>query len=175
LANHSFFRVRKYFPQDKNYILYGAQYDLQEELLSNFILCARKYYLDWYNPLGLIDDTVRQVQKYKPSDRDIRTFNDFYQKMSAVYRYYYGSNQLEFLFDGMDHYTKYAKEWEEKFNEWTTDFFQQQHLLKTVLRLTVFSCEGHGRTLAENRLKTFLSHHFDLKFYKYKGIVSNVA
>ena len=165
--------MRKYFLQDKNYILIGAQYDLREKLISTLIDTSKDYYQQLYNPLGLLDDTILAIQAHKESELEV--YREFYDLLSAIYRFKYGSAQLEFLFDGMDHYSKYAREWEEKFEDWMVQLFSYEPFLKTVLQLSVFGLEGHSKILACTRLKQYLFQHFNLKIYKYKGLVENAA
>ena len=160
--------MRKYFPQDKNIILKGAQFDQREKLISHLIDFSKFYYQSMYNPLGLMDHTIETVQNHE--GYDFEAFEEFYELLSAVYRYKFGSNQLEFLFDGLDHYTKYSREWKKCYTEWVTDLLGHEPFLKTVLQITVFKAEGHSRLLAISRLKNYLHQHFDLKFYKYRGI-----
>ena len=123
--------MRKYFLQDKNLILRGAQFDLREELLAFLIDSTKDFYNKMYNPLGLMDDTMIQVNSHSGYDYD--AFDEFYEILSAIYRFKYGSNQLEFLFDGMDHYTKYTREWKEKFEKWCIELLRHDPFLKTVL------------------------------------------
>ena len=165
--------MRKFFEQDKNYILHGAQFDLEDELLSFLIVRSKEYYLQHFNPLGLIDDTISKITNHDTIDTV--PFVKFYEYLAAIYRYKYGSNQLEFLFDGMDHYTKYSREWTEKFKEWMENFLKQNHFLKTVLQLSVFNTGGYAGELAETRLKNYISQSFELKIYKYRCIVVQAA
>ena len=165
--------MRKFFKQDKNYILYGAQIDMKDELLSYLVDYAKKDYQLRYNPLGLLDDTILTIQTC--SKADIGVYSEFYDLLSAIYRYKCGSNQLEFLFDGMDHYTKYSNEWEAKFKLWLNQLLNNEPFLKTILQISVFKAEGHSLYLALNRLNTYMFQHFNLKIYKYKGIIEKAA
>ena len=165
--------MKKYFPQDKNYILYGAQIDQEEELIRYLADFSRQFYEMQYNPLGLIDDTILEIRKVKPLD--ISLFSEFYEMICAIYRYKYGNNQLEFLFDGMDHYTKYSQDWKKVFEKWLIQLFSNEGLLKTVLQLCVFEAEGHSRFLAMKRLNTYLCQHFNLKIYRHRGIIDKAA
>ena len=169
--HHITFIMRKYFFQDKNYILSGAQYDGQENLLKYTISTAKSFYLQHYNPLGIEDDTIVKIKNYK--EFPIEVFESFYNDLAGIYRFQYGTNQLEFLFDGMDHYSKYVNEWNSKYVVWINEFFKTPHFLKAVLHLTVFNAQNHGKTLAQKRLQSFLCSYFDLKIYKYKGIIRN--
>ena len=102
-----------------------------------------------YNPLGLMDSTIEKIMKHEGYDYE--AFDEFYEIISGIYRFKFGSNQLEFLFDGMDHYTKYTKEWEECFKKWTIELLSYEPFLKTVLQITVFKAESHSRLLAISR------------------------
>lgn len=161
--------IQKYFPLDKNYILEQAQLDHEERLIVYLIDFAKKFYLDQFNPLGLEDDTVKQIKAHKTEYTD--RLVEFYRNLAGVYRYKHGNNQLEFLFDGKDHYDKYTADWVATYEEWLVDFCLRPNFLKAVLELTVFYPEGRKAELAENRMKAFIHQHFELKIYKYKGIV----
>ena len=165
--------MQKYFLQDKNYILKGAQMDLREDLISHLIDTTKDYYQQMYNPLGLMDDTMVRVAGH--SGHDLEAFHDLYEVVSAIYRFRYGSAQLEFLFDGMDHYSKYSDEWSSCFKQWLIELLRYDPFLKTVLQITVFGADGHNRLLAMGRLRNYAFQHFDLKIYKYKGIVEKAA
>ncbi|GAA0892461.1 hypothetical protein GCM10009122_21400 [Fulvivirga kasyanovii] len=161
--------IQKYFPLDKNYILEQAQLDQEERLIVYLIDFAKKFYLDQFNPLGLEDDTVKQIKAHNTEYTD--RLVEFYRNLAGVYRYKHGNNQLEFLFDGKDHYDKYTVDWVATYEEWLVDFCLRPNFLKAVLELTVFYPEGRKAELAESRMKAFIHQHFELKIYKYKGIV----
>ena len=165
--------MQKYFLQDKNYILKGAQLDLREDLLAHLIDKSKEYYQLAYNPLGLMDDTMIRISKHE--GYDIPAFDDLYEVLSAIYRFKHGSAQLEFLFDGMDHYSKYSTDWSDCFQNWTLELLAYEPFLKTVLQLSVFGADGHNRILGIMRLRQYVFQHFDLKIYKYKGIVEKAA
>ncbi|MEQ9657913.1 hypothetical protein, partial [Fulvivirga sp.] len=112
--------IQKYFPLDKNYILEKAQLDLEEQLILHLIDFSKNFYLDIYNPLGIEDATVKAIKSHKT----VYTWRleEFYRNLAAVYRFKYGQNQLEFLFDGTDHSTKYRQDWEDTFKSWLIDF-----------------------------------------------------
>ncbi len=165
--------IQKYFPLDKNYILERAQLDLEEKLIVQLTDFCKTFYLNQYNPLGIEDAPIKAIKKHKSSYTP--RLEEFYRNLAAVYRFKYGQNQLEFLFDGVDHYTKYSQDWEETFKMWLVDFCMKPNFLRAVLELTVFYPEGRKSELAENRMKAFIHQHFDLKIYKYKGIVRKMA
>lgn len=161
--------IQKYFPLDKNYILEQAQLNLEVKLITYLIDFSKAFYLDQHNPLGLEDDTVKNIKLHKTAYTD--RLEEFYRNLAAVYRYRHGQNQLELLFDGKDHYDKYSSDWQEVYKKWLIDFCSKPNFLKAVLELTVFYPEGKKAALAENRMKTFIYQHFELKIYKHKGIV----
>lgn len=165
--------IQKYFPLDKNYILEKAQFDLQSELIIYLIDFSKKFYLDHKNPLGIEDATIRSIKNHETAYTE--RLEEFYRNLAGVYRFNYGQNQLEFLFDGTDHSKKYGEDWTATFKEWLVNFCLKPNFLRAVLELTVFYPEGKKAELAENRMKTFINQHFELKIYKYKGIVRKLA
>lgn len=161
--------IQKYFALDKNYLLEEAQLSLQSTLIPYLVDFAKSYYLQTYNPLGLEDDTTIKIAIHRTEYTE--RLEEFYMNLSAVYRYKYGENQLEFLFDGNDHTNKYKSDWIEAYKKWVLQFCQSPNFLRAVLELTVFYPEGRKSELAENRMKAFINQQFDLKIYKYRGIV----
>jgi len=161
--------VQKYFKLDKNYILEQAQLDLEKELVVRIIDFSKEFYLSFYNPLGLEDDTVKAIKSHTTEYTD--RLVEFYRNLAGIYRFKHGANQLEFLFDGNDHYEKYKIDWKAAFENWLGDFCLKPNFLKAILELTVFYPEDRKAFLAENRMKVFIEQHFALKLYKYKGIV----
>jgi hypothetical protein len=159
---------QKLFPLDKNYILKQAQEYLKEELLIGLVNRARQFYLDQHNPLGLVDPIITRILEYDP--RNLELLDDFYFRISAVYRYTYGDNQLEILFDGRTHFEKYGDDWQEMFCEWTNKLFYNIHFLKAVLEFSVFRPEKCNRMIAGGRMHYFIQHEFNLKVLIYKGI-----
>ncbi|MEO1051104.1 MAG: hypothetical protein AAFX87_10770 [Bacteroidota bacterium] len=159
----------KLFRLDKNYILKEAQGAYQQEALAYLFQEAKSTYLFNYNPLGLEDDTVIAIKRYT-EPRTIH-FEEFYAMLCGIYRYKHGDNQLEFLFDGSDHFSTYSNEWQMTYKHWVAEFCQKENFLKAVLEATIFYKNEKSGLLAENRLKYIIHQHFDLKVYKYKGIV----
>ncbi|MEM7107218.1 MAG: hypothetical protein AAF519_03245 [Bacteroidota bacterium] len=159
----------KLFPFDKNYILEKAQHDQEEHLTIYLINFVKSYYQAKANPLGLLDDTICRIREHKTQYTG--RLREFYFNLAGIYRYKHGENQLELLFDGRDHYEKYVHDWKSRFEEWLVEFSGKPNFVKTVLELTVFYTEGRQSALAELRMKTFVNQHFDLRVYKYRGIV----
>ena len=160
--------VRKYFPFDKNYILENAQLGLERELLTRMVSLVKQHYLICNNPLGIEDDTIRSIKNC--THYGIDYFKAFYADLAGVYRFKYGQNQLEIPFDGVDHYTRYQQEWSENFTSWIKALCGNPSFVRTVLHLTVFDLNVHAVSLAQDRLKQYVSQFFDLKIYKYRGI-----
>lgn len=165
--------IRKYFPTDKNSILKKAQQDLKTELVGEVIRFCKKYYLMHHNPLGIEDSAVKKIKQDTTAYTE--RLDDFYFNLAAIYRFQFGKNQLELLFDGRSHYEKYSDDWRAMFKAWVLQFCGQPHFLRAVLELTVFYPRERKALLAENRMKAFMHHHFGLKVYKYKGIVKPLA
>jgi len=161
--------VQKYFKLDKNYILEKAQLDNEEKLVVYLINFVKAYYQANYNPLGLEDATMTKINRHETTYTP--RLGDFYRNLAGIYRFKYGDNQLEFLFDGNDHYEKYVKDWKFDFKNWLLEFCAKPNFIKAILELTVFYPEDRKAFLAENRMKVFVEQHFGLKLYKYRGIV----
>ena len=88
-----------------------------------------------------------------------------------MYRYKFGDSQLEFVWDGRDHFEKYKIDWTEIFKRWTGEFCQQELFLNAVLDLSVFLPDNRQAPLAENRMNHFILRQFELKIHKSRGIV----
>ena len=101
--------IRKFFPLDKNYLLEEAQLSLQDHLLLSLIEKVKEIYMLQHNPLLIMDELSTKIVAYKP--KSLELLYPFYQNMAAVYRYKYGDNQLEFLWDGTAHTERYKEEW----------------------------------------------------------------
>ena len=160
---------RPLFPQDKNYILKEVQADTQQALLQQLVRKVRHTYLSKFNPLGLEDDTIRAIaccQEFRLDHLDA-----FYWELAGVFRYRIGSNQLEFIFSGKSHYDKYYDDWTEAFDLWLEDFLLSQYFIRAVLEMSILQPHGRAALLARDRMKVYLSQYFNLKVYKYRGIV----
>lgn len=156
------------FTSDKNYILKEAQFSQKEYLLKKLVLNTKRYYLQEYNPLGIVDETIKTILGVRNIDT---TFLDhFYYELSGIYRFKYGKNQLEFLFDGDTHLEKYKKDWERKFHKWTHDFLTHRHFVRAVLEGVFLNPTLQTRRYVEIRLKLFLEQYFGLRVYIYHGI-----
>ena len=162
--------VRKFFPLDKNYLLEEAQLFLQDELLHRLIEQVKSEFEQRSNPLGLLDSFSLKVKNY--TCQNLKPLCSFYQNLSAVYRFKYSDNQLEFVWDGRDHQDKYKAEWTSTFVEWITDFCKQELFVQAVLDLTVFLPQNRHADLAENRMNNFMLRQFEVKMHKTKGLVA---
>ena len=161
--------IRKFFPLDKNYLLEEAQLALQDVLLTQLIEMVKIQYELRHNPLGIADSFSQRIQTFVPGN--IKPLYTFYQNLAAVYRYKFGNSQLEFVWDGRDHYEKYEIDWTETFGKWTREFCQQELFINAVLDLSVFLPENRHAQLAESRMNHFILSQFDLKIHKSRGIV----
>ncbi|MCZ6693219.1 MAG: hypothetical protein O6939_04875 [Bacteroidetes bacterium] len=161
--------VRKFFPFDKNYLLEEAQLSSRNRLLRSLYNQVKNNYLDFHNPLGLEDNTVLKINSYtKPR---LKNLHGLYEHLSGIYRYRYGENQLEILFDGTTHIKKYQEDWETTFHCWLNEFCLSTHFLKAVLECTILYPGRTKAALADARMKYFITNLFELKVFRYKGIV----
>ncbi len=161
--------IRKFFPLDKNYLLEEAQLALQDELLTRLIDTVRTQYELRHNPLGIIDSFSQRIHAYTPGN--LKALHIFYQNLAGVYRYKFGDSQLEFVWDGRDHFEKYKIDWTETFTGWTDGFCKQELFINAVLDLSVFLPDNLQAQLAESRMNHFILRQFDLKIHKSRGIV----
>lgn len=158
----------KLFTLDKNFLLKEAQIQIKENLLVDLVKKVKKIYLTDYNPLGLIDKTIETIRRcHHPG---IEFMERFYFEMAGVYRFKYGENQLEFIFDGSSHHDKYKKDWMKTFRRWTEDFCKYPHFIRTILEGSILSPGPELHSNLEIRLKLFLEQYFKLRVYKYHGI-----
>lgn len=162
--------VRKFFPLDKNYLLEEAQLALQEKLLTQLIEKVKTAFEQRHNPLGLEDAFCLMVKNHKANN--IKPLHNFYQNLSAVYRFKNSDNQLAFVWDGREHLEKYLEEWSSAFYQWIDDFCKQELFIQAVLDLTVFLPENRHADLAENRMNNFMLRQFEVKLHKTKGLVA---
>ena len=161
--------IRKFFAQDRNYLLEEAQLRLQDRLLTELLEKAKTSYEQINNPLGLNDSFSRKISAYNPSS--LITLHGFYRSLAGIYRYKFGENQLGFLWDGKDYIEKYVEEWSAVFLDWTSLLCRRRNFVQAVLDLTVFF-PGHRQAhLTETRMNAVMLDLFEIKIDKQKGIV----
>lgn len=154
----------KFFPLDKNYILKEAQAASKKRLLLSAMDIIKQAYVAHFNPLGLEDSIsllVKNTRKYELSDLD-----ELYEALAGYYRFKYGSNQLEFLFDGRTHFDKYSDDWSATFLQWVREYCFYSHFVRGVLDVTIFVQKGQKAQLAGNKLRAFICDHMNFKFRK---------
>lgn len=161
--------IRKFFPLDKNYLLEQAQLSLQDQLLIALIEEVKAAYQARHNPLGLADSFSMKVANYTPGN--LKPLEGFYLNLAGIYRYKHGNNQLEFSWDGRDHFLKYQDDWHKAFMSWIHSYCRQDLFVNAVLDLTVFLPENRNAQLAENKMNHFILQQFELRIHKTKGIV----
>jgi hypothetical protein len=166
--------VRKFFPLDKNYLLEKSQLELQNSLLLEMIETVKEQYALQNNPLGIADSFSSKIASFKPTE--LGELNTFYELLAGVYRFKFGDSQLEFLWDGTDHFQKYKNDWSATFKHWIKELCLRDQFLQAVLDLTVFRSQTDRPQLAENRTSYVMLNFFELKVHKSKGLVRmNVA
>ena len=161
--------IRKFFQLDKNYILESTQLSMRENLLFALLEKVKKTYELQHNPLLLEDSFFLKIRNHICSA--FEPLHPFYHNLAGVYRYKFGENQLEILWDGQGHQEKYQQEWSTAFDHWTTIFCQNEQFLKAVLDLTVFLPQNNHAQLAENRMNYIILQYFEVKIHKNQGIV----
>lgn len=157
----------KLFPLDKNYILRQAQNSMEEEMMTMMVEELKLSFTYLFNPLRLQDDTYIQVvnnQSYPKHNLKI-----IYQQLAGIFRFKYGSNQLELLFDGRSHFEKYQDDWKSQLNCWLKELGQHEPYVKTMLRMTLLYDSDTRAEFSENRCKSFINEFFQLQVIKRKG------
>lgn len=159
--------VKKLFPLDKNYILQQAQLAIEKEMLGLIVAEVKSSFTALFNPLKLQDDTYLQILRQPdfPADH----LSVIYRQLAGIYRFRYGSNQLELLFDGRSHFEKYQEDWVLCLRAWLRRLGQQEAYVKTMLRMTLLYDSPSRALFAENRCKSLINEHFGLSIIKRKG------
>jgi hypothetical protein len=140
-----------------------------DELLASGVALALSNYLRLHNPMEIRDTVVDRIENYNYQKSGV--LDEFYLELAAIFRYFNHDNQLELLFDGRSHYDEFSKQWRYTWMQWIDTFSNQPTFLKAMLGATVFYPGNHGGTLISNRLKVFLNKHFNVKVYKYRGVM----
>lgn len=150
-----------------------AQEDMRKALLKVMVDMVKMNYEAYYNPLGLVDDTILKIRQSKRYP--VEPFLDFYHDLSVIYRYKFGEVQLEFIWDGRSHYQKYCDDWQAYFKQSIGDLCHTESFLKLVLTICVFMKPGTRDKLIKNRLRNLLTQRFDMRINKQKGIILRKA
>ena len=159
--------VKKFFPLDKNYLLEQAQFHCRAALLHALLQRTKSHYEFNNNPLGLEDSFTAKIRTYtldfaNHSEAAIRV-SAFYEKLAAIYRFKHGDNQLEFLWDGNDHFQYYVNAWRATFLEWTENFCAHDLFIQAILDLTVFLPAKGNAQMIETRMNHFIEKHLEVK------------
>ncbi|MEL6556794.1 MAG: hypothetical protein AAFQ94_01335 [Bacteroidota bacterium] len=163
--------TRKYFPADKNYLLKEAQSNLEKELRPLLLEMIRKLYFAQFNPLGIEDDFVLSLKKASYPKDDF--LEEPYALLAAVYRYQYGDNQLELLWDGSTHVDHYEKLWKEKYQNWLIDICISKPSFTRALIKFIFNLDNQMNSVfIEKYICSSILDHFNFKLYKKKGLMS---
>ena len=157
----------KYFKQDKNQILRAAQGFVEPQLLNEWIEIAKKKYLRYENPLGLMDDLIIKIHQEKNYQTDF--LNELYELLSVIYRYTSDDNQLEFIWDGRSHYEVYAENWSDKFHEWINELSEKPEVYRGILKACILKQDLNYRFHFYGIRRTILNH-FGVTFSRNKII-----
>lgn len=159
--------AKKLFPLDKNYILQHAQLAMEKEMVGLMVAEVKNSFTLLFNPLELQDDTYLQI--LEQPDFPVEHLTVIYRQLAGIYRFRYGSNQLELLFDGRSHLEKYQEDWSVCLKDWLRRLGQQEAYVKTMLRMTLLYDSPSRAVFAENRCKSLINEHFGLFIVKRKG------
>jgi hypothetical protein len=159
--------AKKLFPLDKNYILQQSQLAIEKEMLKLMVVELKNSFTLLFNPLKLQDDTYLRI--LQQNDFPVDHLLVIYKQLAGIYRFRYGSNQLELLFDGRSHFEKYQEDWSLCLKGWLERLGHQEAYVKTMLRMTLLYDSPSRALFAENRCKSLINEHFGLSIIKRKG------
>ncbi len=165
--------IQKYFPKDKNYLLKEAQDSTKPSLIPYLLSAVKEAYFQQFNPLRLEDPISVKIKRSRKPRVDY--LEEFYEFLAAIYRFKFGENQLQILFDGRSHKEKYSEEWSTAFQNWIGEFCRHHNFITGTLELILVLPSDRNMELMSNRMKAFLADYFDIKIYKYKGIMDKEA
>ncbi|MEO9964947.1 MAG: hypothetical protein ABJF11_04115 [Reichenbachiella sp.] len=158
----------KSFEKDKNSLLKAAQDQIFDILARKLVEVTIQKYSLYFNPLGLVDDTFQQILDYQ--NENDRELGGIYENLCVAYRYKYGDNQLEIIWDGKSHEQKYKEDWQEAFSVWINDLTENPSIIKGILQLTVFNDAKKNLTFVRNSIKGLINDYFEIKILKRNGI-----
>lgn len=149
-------------------MLKTAQEMCFENISNSFVSIVIENYKTLFNPLGLVDDTFKKILDYQFDN----TFElkGIYENLCVAYRYKYGDNQLEIIWDGVTHEEKYSKEWTEICQAWISELSANPTFVKGVLQLTVFNDRDKNVVFIKNSLKAIINEFFEIKIITRKGL-----
>ncbi|MDW3211378.1 MAG: hypothetical protein R8N23_15990 [Reichenbachiella sp.] len=156
------------FEKDKNVLLKTAQDRIFSDLARRLVEMTIHKYSIHFNPLGLIDDTFQQILDYQYDNTN--ELEGIYENLCVAYRYKYGDNQLEIIWDGKSHEEKYEEEWGETFERWVNDLTENPSVIKGILHLTVFNENKKNLTFVRNAVKGLINDYFEIKILKRNGV-----
>lgn len=161
-------RFLQNFEKDKNTLLKMAQDAIFTHLTRRFVEITIEKYTQYFNPLGLVDDTYQQILDYQFENTE--DMSGIYENLCVAYRYKYGNNQLEIIWDGRSQEQFYQDEWTSVFEKWINDLTENTSLIKGILQLTVFNDEKKNTFFIRNVIKGFVNDYFEIKILKRNGI-----
>ncbi|UXX79260.1 hypothetical protein N7E81_18050 [Reichenbachiella carrageenanivorans] len=156
------------FDKDKNILLKTAQDQIFTDLAQRLVSITIQKYSIHFNPLGLVDDTYQQILDYQ--FENIEELEGIYENLCVAYRYKYGDNQLEIIWDGKSHEEKYKEEWGETFDRWAHDLTENPSVIKGILQLTIFNESKRNLTFVRNAVKGLINEYFEIKILKRNGV-----
>ncbi|MFM7329715.1 MAG: hypothetical protein ACKO3B_13405 [Bacteroidota bacterium] len=120
--------------------------------------------------MGLEDDFTLRIRAFHPEE--FPGLEEWYEILSAIYRFRLGTNQLEFLWDGSDHFSRYSADWGACFRSWVGEFCQDQVFVQAVLDLTVFLPQDAASGLTSSRMHHFMLNRLGVRLHRTKGLVA---
>jgi len=157
------------FKSDKNYILKKVQIKSRNKLLKNLIFKTIKEYEKKNNSLGIVDEVINSIKKYKINNK--KDFYFFYNKIAAIYRFKYGENQLRIIWDGRNHFEFYEDKWKKYFKKEIDSMLEYSSFIKIMINLTALNKRSKNLKKFHYKLSDFIRNKFQIQVFKRKGLV----
>lgn len=152
--------MERYFDQDKNYILRQIQNESKSLLCIKAVKLSIENFLIQENPLGIEDDFIRDLRQKSISN--VEFLYPTYSLLAAVYRFYHGKNQLEFIWDGRSQEEVYFSEWQDFYLNWIYKTGLKTSLNRIILKACVLYSDQPAQFLAAS-LNRFVYQDFRIK------------
>jgi hypothetical protein len=161
--------MEKWFDQDKNYILKQAQYSYKEAGVQDMVRIAVDSYLFKNNPLGLVDDFVKELMNYQsPSTHFLYRP---YQLLAGIYRLLHSDNQLEFSWEGKSHFEIFTEEWKNLLEVWMLQMCHHSYLDKMIIKGAIIN-PSNDHLMLEAHINKIIYQTFPIKKTKKGALVA---
>ncbi len=147
---------KKYFVQDKNYLLKSVQAFSKESLLNEWLHMILQAYHLQHNPMGLEDDFIIELKSKIHRGKELLSEN--YDVLAAIYRHDHSDNQLEIMWDGRSHMEAYDSDWKAMYDYWIKNLSLVKEIQRPIIKYAVSDSDLNHAFLAQSIRRAVLSH-----------------